>query len=776
MNARLASQVSDYEARAEAASYQQQQHMGSKEEGPPASSASPHFSRGDALPSSSYTSSEEGAVATKQAGKLNIKSEAVADRSRTVITDAGSPTSSSSHDHTPAPPLQQQPALAASKAHSARLIHKLPDNPNAFHSSNSIRVGDRVIVTSGPLSCSTNVGAHAGIVTLVDLNGAWCNFRSDFDQVEYQNIPTDAIRLIESAEYMRVGGDAVKLENAVPEALVPPQAPTSDTSGYRTSDKIEYFDGRTNKWSPGIVLKRWPSETYDLMMDRGGEIVSGVAPAAMRIRHASSSRPSSGRSRKQAPDLVALGTKVDARYRNSSKWYPGVVREHLVDGTYSIHFDDGEIEDHVPVDHVRASSVPESVKADAIKPAGVFKLGDKVDVNYKGNGIWYSGIIHQENPDGTYDINYDDGATEVMVRSGQMRRAVAVDMPTPDSTSGASSRGFSPSGTAAEVHSFGAAGSASVFPAGTVVEARYKGRQWIPARVISEDCQTLYNVVFLDGTKSTVPQDKLFQVSESVPIELNNHAIARIEDGEFLATLVDKVVLYNYTVEYLSNGERETNLAMNKVRVLSPSNASLVNNSSSGGGDSSNGAPNALVQETDALTANAGSSMPTFHYFPVGAKISVHNPMTGGYLPATIERHLDNGYYDVVCLNGDRMKQVSPDSVKTLDNSAVGAAAAVASAPAQPSAATPSVTAKSNSPRAAAESRKSKKSSSAPAKVLSKGMRVEVRYRGGDEWMAATIVRENADGTVDVDYDEGEREKKVHKDNVRIAGEWMCVL
>jgi hypothetical protein len=600
------------------------------------------------------------------------------------------------------------------------------------------------------------------------------------DRVEYQNIPINAIRLIESAEYVRGGDEGAKRESAAAEAPVPAQAAAaaSEANGYRTSDKIEYFDGRSNKWSPGVVLKRWPNETYDLMIDRGGEIVSGVVAAALRSRVAggSSSRPSSARSRKQPQDLIALGTKVEARYRNSSNWYPGVVREHLVDGTYSIHFDDGEIGDNVPVDHVRLRSAPEGEKTDVIKPNDVFKLGEKVDVNYKGNGIWYSGVIHQVNPDGTFDINYDDGATEVMVRAAQMKRKVVADSPAPGGSSSGSSRVFSPhsppSGAASEyAHSFGEAGSASVFPAGTVVEARYKGRQWIPARVISEDCQTLCNVVFLDGTKCTVPQDKLFQVSDSVPIELNNHVLVRINDGEFLATLVDKVVLYNYSVEYLSNGERETNVAMNKVRVLSPSNAALASSNSTSGSTPSAHSESAAAPNADAVS----SSLPSSHYFPVGAGVSVHNPMTGEYLRATIDRHLSNGYYDVVCSNGDRMKQVSPDSIRTVEEATVTAAVTATApvrtaAPVQPNAAPTSAATKSKSPRAAAESSKSKKSSGPPAKVLSKGMRVEVRYRGGDEWMAATIVRENADGTVDVDYDEGEREKKVHKDKVRIAG------
>jgi hypothetical protein len=50
---------------------------------------------------------------------------------------------------------------------------------------------------------------------------------------------------------------------------------------------------------------------------------------------------------------------------------------------------------------------------------------------------------------------------------------------------------------------------------------------------------------------------------------------------------------------------------------------------------------------------------------------------------------------------------------------------------------------------------------------LEEGMKVEVNYKGKGKWFKGKIKREHSDGTFDIEYDDGDRETYVEKQNVR---------
>ena len=49
------------------------------------------------------------------------------------------------------------------------------------------------------------------------------------------------------------------------------------------------------------------------------------------------------------------------------------------------------------------------------------RVGDKVEANWRGNGIHYKGCVKKDNGDGTYDIDYNDGDKETRVPSNRIR-------------------------------------------------------------------------------------------------------------------------------------------------------------------------------------------------------------------------------------------------------------------------------------------------------------------------------------------------------------------
>ena len=49
------------------------------------------------------------------------------------------------------------------------------------------------------------------------------------------------------------------------------------------------------------------------------------------------------------------------------------------------------------------------------------RVGDKVEANWRGNGIHYKGCVKKDNGDGTYDIDYNDGDKEIRVPNNRIR-------------------------------------------------------------------------------------------------------------------------------------------------------------------------------------------------------------------------------------------------------------------------------------------------------------------------------------------------------------------
>jgi hypothetical protein len=55
------------------------------------------------------------------------------------------------------------------------------------------------------------------------------------------------------------------------------------------------------------------------------------------------------------------------------------------------------------------------------KPKSVFSVGSRVEANFKGRGKWLPGKIKSERGDGTYDIAYENGVTEIRIEKEMIR-------------------------------------------------------------------------------------------------------------------------------------------------------------------------------------------------------------------------------------------------------------------------------------------------------------------------------------------------------------------
>lgn len=103
-------------------------------------------------------------------------------------------------------------------------------------------------------------------------------------------------------------------------------------------------------------------------------------------------------------------TKIEAKYKGKgTKWFSGIIASVNEDGTYKIIYDDGDIEDNAKAENIRLKKIN-------------FQVGMNVEVNYKGRGKWYPGVIVKKNSTGNfYTIDYDEGGHEKYVLSTNMR-------------------------------------------------------------------------------------------------------------------------------------------------------------------------------------------------------------------------------------------------------------------------------------------------------------------------------------------------------------------
>ena len=177
-----------------------------------------------------------------------------------------------------------------------------------------------------------------------------------------------------------------------------------------------------------------------------------------------------------APALAAfaVGDRVEGKWRGLA-WYPG--RISAAGASFAINYDDGDKEDGIPADRIRAMRL---VPAEPAAPAAFF-VGDRVEGNWRGLG-WFPGHISATREGGSFSITYDDGDKEEGVPADQIRAL----RPAP----------VAPAAVAP------AAAAPAAFAVGERVMGRWsKGRGWYRARIVAVLDGQLYDLDYEDGDK-----------------------------------------------------------------------------------------------------------------------------------------------------------------------------------------------------------------------------------------------------------------------------------
>ncbi|GMI52396.1 hypothetical protein ScalyP_jg10900, partial [Parmales sp. scaly parma] len=252
-----------------------------------------------------------------------------------------------------------------------------------------------------------------------------------------------------------------------------------------------------------------------------------------------------------------------------------------------------------------------------------FSRGDKVEARYKGKSKYYPGKIVRDNRDGTYDVDYDDGEKEKDVK-GNLIQSLEKKKKSNNSDSEA---------------------DGDILQRGDKVEARYKGKSKYYKGKIARDNR--------DGT---------------------------------------------YDVDY-DDGEKEKDVKK-----------SLINKISGGGGMKRSPRKDNDKDKDSETEAEAES-------FSRGDKVEARYKGKSKYYEGKIARDNRDGTYDIDYNDGEKEKDVKANLIKSKPSS----------------------------------------------QSLSRGDKVEARYRGGQKYYKGVVAKENRDGTFDVNYDDGEKEAGVEK-------------
>merc|ERR1719230_1618006 len=110
--------------------------------------------------------------------------------------------------------------------------------------------------------------------------------------------------------------------------------------------KVEARYRGKSRYYPGRIAHVHRDGSCDIDYD-DGEKEQRVEPSLIKsLEPAGGGRSSPGRGGggRDDDDKLEAGTKVEARYRGKSRYYPGTISRAHLNGTYDIDYDDGEKE------------------------------------------------------------------------------------------------------------------------------------------------------------------------------------------------------------------------------------------------------------------------------------------------------------------------------------------------------------------------------------------------------------------------------------------------
>ena len=614
---------------------------------------------------------------------------------------------------------------------------------------------------------------YPGVITQVLRDGS-CNIA--YDDGEKERMVSPSLIKIPDESFTRTTG--ADKERGQDHRGAPGRLETGTRVEARYMGRSRYF--------PGVVARVHRDGSCDIDYDDGGKETM-VQPALIKQSSSGSTRTdgesgnNAGRSRKSGSSkgqVLEKGMRIEARYKGRSRYYPGKLMMVRRDGSCDIDYDDGEREQMVEPSLIKVMEPHRSTspgREDASAGNAELREGGRVEARYKGRGRYYPGVISRIRRDGSCDIDYDDGEKEQMVDPSLVKTV-------------GKARG----------EGEGVAGGDGVRE-GARVEARYRGRsRYYPGRISRVHRDGACDIDYDDGEKERMVEPSLLRVlrssspsrsptrghtsptrarssgvtgevvsdkegfREGMKVEARYKGrsryypgtVARVyqdgscdvdyDDGE-KERMVEASLIKRYGGERAQPSSGDSTDLREGVRVEArykgrnryyPGRISRVRRDGSCDIDYDDGEKEHMVEPSMIKVLGREKDdgrSPTGNALREGVKVEARYKGRDRYYPGRISRVHRDGSCDIDYDDGEKEYMVEPSLIKVLGRE------------------------KSDGPSPTGDS-------------LREGMKVEARYKGGRRLYPGRISRVHRDGSCDIDYDDGEKERMVEPSLIKVLG------
>lgn len=519
---------------------------------------------------------------------------------------------------------------------------------------------------------------------------------------------------------------------------------------HRMGDEIEARYKKGRKWYPGIVRAINRDGTYDIRYSDGGS-ERDVEPAMIRVKEGASAA-----SLDSAENEFIGGDKVEARFRGGSRWFKATVERQNRDGTYYLRYADGDEEKNVEIHLIRRGGAGASIvgtkspgrrvvsgaESDADASASkVYRVADEVEARYKRGPKWFPGVIRSVNLDGTYDIRYKDGDSERDVDPRFVR----------DTGARSSNSLATTTSTAGEIAS---RSRRKDFSVGDKVEARFGGRsRWFKATVERKNRDGTYHLLYADGDEERSVENDLIRM-----IDAGGQAGSRSRSpGRRVVSGAGTDNEGGISGAKLRKGD-EIEARYKRGRKWFPGVIHTVNRDGTfdiryRDGDSERSVDHNLIRTKGADVDSLASGVDNRDTasFAVGDEVEARFGGRSRWFKATVKRENRDGTYHLLYANGDEEKSVEKELVRRINRKG------------DRNGRSPD---RDTKPTHRRDSSLESLSSNATG-LYRMGDKVEARFRGGSRWFKATVEKENLDGTYNLHYADGDKERSVSKDMIK---------
>jgi hypothetical protein len=207
----------------------------------------------------------------------------------------------------------------------------------------------------------------------------------------------------------RVGKDNIMAVKAVSRS---PRHDRYISVNFCEGDRIEAnYQGR-GKYHSGKIKYDNRDGTFDIEYDDGDK-ERGVTLDMIRSLSSASPRHDS------VSSAFREGERVEANFRGKGKFHPAKISIDRGDGTYDLDYEDGDKEKRVRKDLIRPLSRSSSSRSPRGVQAPALKVGDRIEA--RDGHFEEKGIVHRDNYDGTFDVEFDSGKKGRNLRVSDIR-------------------------------------------------------------------------------------------------------------------------------------------------------------------------------------------------------------------------------------------------------------------------------------------------------------------------------------------------------------------